>query len=977
MQHDQLRIEASNQSPGKPVLSSSFPRRLGRRLYASPVAAVSLLATLAILSLILRSGPAFVAYYDISCFVLLLLACVVAIWNAMQSRQAIRLFWSFLAVAFGLWALVPGSWFNGVVLHGRIPEFLFDNPPLFLHIVFMIAAVASRPHLQVPSRRPYRTTLNFLILLFVWVFAYMFFLFPYEYGARGTVLILHFEAVYFGENLLLLAILGRLIFRSQSPWKSIYIHLFGASSLYVIGSMAFNLVWALKDPLGDLGGVNFPVARGLIGMAFTASIFWFLWIGIQGGKLKSKLANAVVLDTTEQRYSSVLALIAVLAIPAVGTWELFRTDEPINIHEARLVLVMVAGILLAVGAFAENYLVNREFTSDVGMAHDRLRLAMESGKSMGWDWDLVNGQNIWFGDLKTTFGISADTYLAGEDEFFERLHPDDRERVSKALTVAMREQTPYRAEYRVVRPDGSMRWLADRGEFLADNGGGATRGLGIAVDVTDRKQAEEARLQKEIELQKTEKLAKVGAWRWNPETDTVTWSEEIYRIAAIDPAQPAPSFKEHPKLYTAESWGRLRSAVEEALRTGTEYKLDLEMIRPDGTTRWVIGRGEAILDAKGRVVQLHGTVQDINERKQAEGALRESEERFRLVSNTAPVMIWMSDTDKLCTYFNKPWLDFTGRPLSAELGNGWADGVHPEDLQRSLETFNQAFDRREPFKMEYRLRASDGEFHWVLDIGVPRFNSDGSFAGYIGSCLDVTEHKLAEDVVRSVSSRLIEAQEEERTRIARELHDDFSQRMALLAVELDAFKHDIPDFNGDALHRLDLLRQQTLEIGSDIQALSHELHSSKLEYLGVVPAMRGFCEEFGEKQKLKIIFQSHSVPGPIAPDVSLCLFRVLQEALHNAAKHSRVSHFDVYLEGIPGEIQLTISDAGVGFDVESANNGRGLGLISMRERVKVVKGTITISSKPMQGTEISVRIPLGAAPQSVESAAWPLQAGLS
>ncbi len=133
------------------MLSSSFPRRLGRRLYASPVAAVSLLATLAILSLILRSGPAFVAYYDISCFVLLLLACVVAIWNAVQSRQAIRLFWSFLAVAFGLWALVPGSWFNGVVLHGRIPEFLFDNPPLFLHIVFMIAAVASRPHLQVTS----------------------------------------------------------------------------------------------------------------------------------------------------------------------------------------------------------------------------------------------------------------------------------------------------------------------------------------------------------------------------------------------------------------------------------------------------------------------------------------------------------------------------------------------------------------------------------------------------------------------------------------------------------------------------------------------------------------------------------------------------------------------------------------------------------------------------------------------------------
>jgi signal transduction histidine kinase len=140
--------------------------------------------------------------------------------------------------------------------------------------------------------------------------------------------------------------------------------------------------------------------------------------------------------------------------------------------------------------------------------------------------------------------------------------------------------------------------------------------------------------------------------------------------------------------------------------------------------------------------------------------------------------------------------------------------------------------------------------------------------------------------------------------------------------------------------------------------------------------MRGFCEEFGTKQKLNIDFQSHNLLTPIAPDVSLCLFRVLQEALHNAAKHSQVSHFDVDLKGIPGEIQLTISDAGVGFDVESANNGRGLGLISMRERVKVVKGTISISSKPMQGTRINVRVPVATVPRSMEPSAWTVHTGL-
>ena len=345
------------------------------------------------------------------------------------------------------------------------------------------------------------------------------------------------------------------------------------------------------------------------------------------------------------------------------------------------------------------------------------------------------------------------------------------------------------------------------------------------------------------------------------------------------------------------------------------------------------------------------------EHEQAAQVVRESEERFRLVANTAPVLIWMSGTDTLCTYFNQPWLEFTGRPLEAELGNGWAEGVHPEDLKKCMDTYTKAFDRRESFQMEYRLRRHDGQYRWLSDIGVPRFNPDHSFAGYIGTCTDVTERKLAEESLADIGRKLIEAHEEERTWIARELHDDVNQRIALLAVELDRWNQQLPpsavEFH-DHIHHASL---RLSDIAADIQALSHRLHSSKLEFLGIVAAARSFCKELSEQQKVEIDFSHTEMPRSVPKEISLCLFRVLQETLQNAVKHSGVRHIKVDLRGTEGEIQLTVSDLGVGFDPQDAIHRRGLGLISMRERMQLVSGEISIKSQPGNGTTIHARVP--------------------
>ncbi|MGB2665211.1 MAG: PAS domain-containing sensor histidine kinase [Candidatus Acidiferrum sp.] len=227
--------------------------------------------------------------------------------------------------------------------------------------------------------------------------------------------------------------------------------------------------------------------------------------------------------------------------------------------------------------------------------------------------------------------------------------------------------------------------------------------------------------------------------------------------------------------------------------------------------------------------------------------------------------------------------------------------------------------------------------------------------GAVVAFADITERKLAEAALADVSRKLLDAQEKERNRIGRELHDDINQRLAMLAVELE----QLQDNPSEVRSRVQELRKQTTEISDDVQALSHELHSSKLEYLGAVGGMKSWCKEFGERQGIQIEFKSTEVQTSVAPEVGLCLFRVLQEALHNAAKHSGVKRIEVQLREDSGEIHLVISDLGRGFDWETVMQGRGLGLASMQERVRLVNGTIAIQSKPMGGTTIHVRVPFG------------------
>ena len=351
------------------------------------------------------------------------------------------------------------------------------------------------------------------------------------------------------------------------------------------------------------------------------------------------------------------------------------------------------------------------------------------------------------------------------------------------------------------------------------------------------------------------------------------------------------------------------------------------------------------------------------ERLKSEKAVRESEERFRLVANSAPVLIWMSGPGKLCNYFNQPWLQFTGRPLETQLGNGWAQGVHPEDLRSCMDTYTAAFDRHEPFQRQYRLQRSDGEYRWVLDTGVPRFNRDGSFAGYIGSCIDVTERRIAEEALESLSGRLIEAQDEERKRIAREIHDDYNQQAAMLAIDLEELAETIGDSSGEASQKVQELLNRVGELGADLHSLSHRLHSSTLESLGLVAGLKAFCGEFSDQQDIQVEFAHENVPRGIAEDAALCIFRIAQEALRNIKRHSGANRAEVRLEWAGDRLHLSVSDRGKGFDSTNLSAERGIGIRSMEERLRLLGGHLEIHSRPMEGARIDAWLPFKIAAQ--------------
>ena len=791
-----------------------------------PAGLAAILVVRAVVSFTAQPGSPFLSYGGISYLLLLLLATGLAIRNGVQNTLGSRLFWVFLAIGYSLWALDQSIFiYHEFVLHTDVPDSIAD-PVLFLHIVPVIAAAASLPDPHVTGHRLSRALSTFLLLLFVWGFLYVYAVFPYHHLFSSTTpYALRFDILYLTENLALIAVTGIFSLRVQYPWKMIYLHLLGASALYALSS-------AVANTAIDSGGY---VYGKIYGLGLTASACWFVWVPVRAQQITKAEVRVARFEIGQGSPASEWSMLVVLLISIPLIWELFQKDLMAGMRTFRVLAVIVAIVYLAGIAYIREHFARSELISQLGLANERLRLSLEAGRSVAWEWDLKAGRNLWFGDLENMFGIPLDTFIGRDEDFYRYVHPEDREMVAKANAEARQSREPYAAEFRVVRRDGTIVWAAATGQYHYASNGDPYRMLGIAVDITASKRAEQAQ--------------------------------------------------------------------------------------------------------------------------------RESEDKLRLILDSTAEAIYGSDREGRCTFCNPACLRILGYERADELlGKNMhhlihqtrADGapfpVEECPIFRTTRTGQGAH-----VDNEVLWRANGTSFpaeYWCH----PQWRGQ-EVVGTVVAFVDITARKLADAALAGVSGKLIEAQEQERRRIARELHDDIGQRLALLAIELAQLQQrsSNPSEFPERIGKLQLL---TSEIAADIQSLSHELHSSRLQYLGLAAALRGFCQEFSEQQKVEVDFNTYDLPAPLSPDVSLCFFRVLQEALHNAAKHSGVRHFEVRLWGTPGEIHLTISDSGVGFNKDAAKVNRGLGLISMQERLKLLHGVLSIESQLQRGTTIHASVPL-------------------
>ncbi len=609
------------------------------------------------------------------------------------------------------------------------------------------------------------------------------------------------------------------------------------------------------------------------------------------------------------------------------------------------------------------------------LGENTLLKAMEIAHLGCWEWNIEDSSARWSDEQFRILGYEPGEITPTYDHFIKAVHSEDLSKVLAAVKNALDNISPYNIEFRIIHPDSSERTVLAQGEVVRDNENNPVRMVGTVLDITEHKQVEK-------ELQRISKAVESASDaigmsdpRGNHFYHNSAFTELFGYTAKELDAAGGPTVVYADKSVARELFYNIMS--------GRSWSGDIEMVSKSGRKFPASVRADAIKDEAQNIIGLIGIVTDITERKEKDSIIQEGSDRYdAFVKNSTeaiysidlekPMDISISEEDQIDHIYKYGYV--------GEANEAWARIGNFRDAKELIGIRIEEFMPRSiPENMDFlkefiRAKYCMNDFETVEEYKAgAKINAMNSVTGIIGNGhlmkiwgtgRDITKMKQTENTLRDnqkdlqkLAGRLITKQENELQHLARELHDDLTQQLAVLAIEIGSIeqKDDLP---ASVIEKMSYIKEQLIKTSKSVHNLSRNLHPSIIKDLGLERAVRSECSNLSSRTGIAVVFTPKNIPSSITSDVSLSIYRIIQEGLSNIVKHANTKNAYVFLESNDSSILLTVRDTGTGFDPTEVRHKAALGLGSMRERVRLVNGELAITSKPGKGTSIEVEIPL-------------------